>query len=56
MIHGQVSSESEDLDQSAFNPMALSHCITHNTHKVDRRFFGYYNNQKQNLMDKYTFV
>ena len=41
-IHG-----SPDSDE--YNPTALAHCISHNTDKVDRRFFGYYNNQKIKL-------
>ncbi len=43
-IHGQP----EDC-----NDTALAHCISHNTDKVDRRFFGYYNNQKLKLVGKY---
>ena len=37
-IHGKVTEDEE------FNPTALAHCLSHNTDKVDRRFFGYYNN------------
>ena len=43
MIHGKPSADPEDAVDD-YNPTALSHCISHNTDKVDRRFFGYYNN------------
>ena len=37
MIHGSVSrDEGEEKRESDFNPTALSHCISHNTDKVDR--------------------
>ena len=32
----------------------LVNCIEHNTDKVDRRFFGYYNNIKMKTVNKYT--
>ena len=38
-----------------YDPVGLMHCITHNTDKVDRRFFGYYNNQRLRLVNKYLF-
>lgn len=59
-IHGGPSSsssiednDSNDEDSLGYNPTALLHCISHNTDKVDRRFFGYYNNQKVKLSQKY---
>lgn len=45
-IHGGLDSlndggeSGEELQDGA----ALVHCITHNTDKIDRRFFGYYSN------------
>jgi hypothetical protein len=42
-IHGQPPT-SEDSESDEYNATALAHCISHNTDKVDRRFFGYYNN------------
>lgn len=53
-IHGSISSEGEEAFND-FDPIGLAHCITHNTDKVDRRFFGYYNNQKLRLVNKYLF-
>jgi hypothetical protein len=41
-IHGGPSADEEI--ESDYNATALAHCISHNTDKVDRRFFGYYNN------------
>ena len=32
----------------------LVQCITHNTDKVDRRFFGYYSNTKMKMVNKYS--
>ncbi|TNV79017.1 hypothetical protein FGO68_gene2122 [Halteria grandinella] len=52
-IHGGPSND-EDVE-SDYNPTSLAHCISHNTDKVDRRFFGYYNNQKIKLSQKYQF-
>jgi hypothetical protein len=43
-IHGGPQEEEEANSEVEYNPTALSHCISHNTDKVDRRFFGYYNN------------
>jgi hypothetical protein len=61
-IHGGPSSYSSSNDDEQgsneeleYNPTALAHCISHNTDKVDRRFFGYYNNQKIKLAGKYAF-
>ena len=57
-IHGRVRS---DLfvdaldDEVSVNATGLVHCISHNTDKVDRRFFGYYATQRNNLVNKYTF-
>lgn len=42
-------------DSDDYNATALAHCISHNTDKVDRRFFGYYNNQRIKLAQKYQF-
>jgi hypothetical protein len=58
-IHGGPSASTEssegeaDEESLGYNPTALAHCISHNTDKVDRRFFGYYNNQKNKLSQKY---
>ena len=47
-IHGNVQPIQEDedteLDDSdeTLNVTGLARCISHNTDKVDRRFFGYY--------------
>lgn len=41
--------ELDQNDELEYNATALAHCISHNTDKVDRRFFGYYNNQKIKL-------
>lgn len=55
-IHGGPSSDSDSSNEEAdYNATALAHCISHNTDKVDRRFFGYYNNQKIKLSQKYQF-
>jgi len=44
-IHGGPSTQQAEPDEELeYNPTALAHCISHNTDKVDRRFFGYYNN------------
>jgi hypothetical protein len=49
-IHGGPSSSPQEEDEElGYNPTALAHCISHNTDKVDRRFFGYYNNQRIKL-------
>jgi len=50
-IHGNPDNE-EDGEVDA---VALAHCITHNTDKIDRRFFGYYSNQKLSLVNKFMF-
>ena len=58
-IHGGPSQsltsadEQESNEDIEYNATALAHCISHNTDKVDRRFFGYYNNQKIKLLNKY---
>jgi hypothetical protein len=39
-IHGTPNTEG--LQDEDLNPVGLAHCISHNTDKVDRRFFGYY--------------
>jgi hypothetical protein len=52
-IHGGPSSAPSKEEELDYNPTALLHCISHNTDKVDRRFFGYYNNQKMKLAAKY---
>ena len=62
-IHGTVrnnsfiedDSERADLD-SEVNATGLAHCISHNTDKVDRRFFGYYTTQRNNLVQKYEYT
>ena len=49
-IHGCPSSSQQEEDEDlGYNPTALAHCLSHNTDKVDRRFFGYYNNQRIKL-------
>jgi len=48
----QIHGEPEDEE---CNPVGLEHCILHNTDKVDRRFFGIYGSQRQNLDNKYAF-
>ena len=40
-------------DNPAIKWTDLAHCIQHNTDKVDRRFFGYYSNEKQRLLNKF---
>ena len=50
LIHGnvpQISDETEenlddDDEENNLNVTGLARCISHNTDKVDRRFFGYY--------------
>ena len=57
-IHGNVRLDplsNEDLADSPVNETGLAHCISHNTDKVDRRFFGYYSTQKNNLVNKYAY-
>lgn len=49
-IHGNPMIEEEEVDA-----IALAHCVSHNTDKIDRRFFGYYNNQKLSLVNKFLF-
>ena len=45
-IHGNVLQfdqfDKETSDHQDVDTTGLAHCITHNTDKVDRRFFGYY--------------
>ena len=45
-IHGRVPSyellNDLSLEDGEVNAAELAHCITHNTDKIDRRFFGYY--------------
>lgn len=66
-IHGSVRSDSnlfdgEDVSGDAnaldgeVNVTGLAHCISHNTDKVDRRFFGYYSTQRTKLVDKYSYA
>lgn len=59
-IHGRVRNDSfvDQVDEDAVegvNTTGLAHCISHNTDKIDRRFFGYYSTQRANLVNKYTF-
>ena len=63
-IHGSMRSAEfleedgdgmSDLDNQV-NVTGLAHCISHNTDKVDRRFFGYYSTQRNNLVHKYSYV
>lgn len=59
-IHGNVPTESEQegFDEEAddsLNAVGLVRCISHNTDKVDRRFFGYYSTQRTNLVNKYSY-
>lgn len=44
----------EKANHKAIDWNGLVHCIEHNTDKIDRRFFGYYNNHKMNLVTKYA--
>ena len=44
-----------DEDTRQVNVTGLAHCISHNTDKVDRRFFGYYSTQRNNLQAKYSY-
>ena len=59
---GATSAESLPMDNGVDDPNSkvkwaeLANCIEHNTDKVDRRFFGYYPNQKSKLIDKYCKV
>lgn len=59
MIHGRVRRDGfifdELEDDEDVNITALAHCISHNTDKVDRRFFGYYSTQRNNLVAKYAY-
>ena len=58
-IHGSVRLDSyskEDAADSQVNETGLAHCISHNTDKVDRRFFGYYSTQRLNLVNKYVYL
>eukprot|EP00347_Sterkiella_histriomuscorum_P003353 403364618 len=52
---GEDSSEDQPQAFKDYDPVGLAHCISHNTDKVDRRFFGYYNNQRLRLINKYSF-
>ena len=57
-IHGNVPEQEEDqsIEEDAdLNVTGLARCISHNTDKVDRRFFGYYSTQRGNLVNKYEF-
>ena len=61
LIHGTVRNDSlieddeaADIDSNV-NYTGLAHCISHNTDKVDRRFFGYYSTQHNNLVQKYSY-
>ena len=45
---------SDDGDDQKADWAGLAHCIEHNTDKVDRRFFGYYNNIKMKTVNKYS--
>ena len=65
-IHGTVRRDAafhqDDVDRSSgsdldgeVNVTGLAHCISHNTDKVDRRFFGYYATQRNNLVNKYIY-
>lgn len=48
--------EDDDVDgDQKVNVTGLAHCISHNTDKVDRRFFGYYSTQRNNLLAKYSY-
>ena len=40
----EVESLRDDDDNNHVDWPALANCVLHNTDKVDRRFFGYYNN------------
>ena len=53
-IHADASSKEGLQDDNQADWAALAHCIEHNTDKVDRRFFGYYNNMKMKMINKYT--
>ena len=53
-IHaGTQTAESLSDSSRSVQWQELVQCIEHNTDKVDRRFFGYYNNQKMKLVNKY---
>ena len=65
-IHGRVrdsedSALFDDLDRTdssdsnGINTTGLAHCISHNTDKIDRRFFGLYSQQRSNLVNKYSY-
>ena len=57
-IHGNVPEQEEDQsmeEDTDLNVTGLARCISHNTDKVDRRFFGYYSTQRGNLVNKYEF-
>ena len=57
-IHGRVRQDAftDALDDDEeVNATGLAHCISHNTDKVDRRFFGYYSTQRSNLVSKYSY-
>lgn len=34
-------------------PIELISCFNHNTDKIERRYFGYYQNEKTNLINKF---
>ena len=58
-IHGSVRNDAFlDVDglEDQVNATGLAHCISHNTDKIDRRFFGYYSTQKDNLVQKYSYL
>ena len=55
-IHLDVTAKGQIKDSEDENKdwPGLVNCIEHNTDKVDRRFFGYYNNLKMKMVNKYT--
>ena len=55
MMQQQDGAAETDLGEEEVNVTGLAHCISHNTDKVDRRFFGYYTTQRNNLVQKYTY-
>ena len=57
-VHGNLPEDGEERlteEDSDLNETGLARCISHNTDKVDRRFFGYYSTQRGNLINKYEF-
>lgn len=57
LIHGSVREDTVlgDMPEDEVNVTGLAHCISHNTDKVERRFFGYYATQRNNLVNKYSY-